>query len=169
LSFILEDLSQETDQALLQRTRTDFAKLALLALKNLPDNPEPITALRHMAEIMARVFRADGGLQAVTSILQYASKVTDLDLDHLRDYVNQTIGKQDTEAVMGMTAKQLVAEAVAEAEAKAKADMLLRQLGKKFGPVPETTAQRVRAAQASELDSWSERILDAQSLDEALR
>jgi predicted transposase/invertase (TIGR01784 family) len=47
-----------------------------------------------------------------------------------------------------------------------EAAMLLRQLERKFRPLPESARQRVQAADAETLLIWGERVLDANSLDE---
>ena len=56
------------------------------------------------------------------------------------------------------------AEGEARGEARGRAEMLLRQLRRRFQTVPEATEQRVRAASPEQLDDWSERFVDAQSL-----
>ncbi len=45
-------------------------------------------------------------------------------------------------------------------------DLLLRQLGRRFGPLPALAVYRVSNASADELIEWGERILDAESLDD---
>lgn len=70
-------------------------------------------------------------------------------------------------------AQQFGAEAVEsiykrgrEEELKRQRALLLRQLGKRFGTVPEAIAKRVARASADDLDRWGDRLLDAASLDE---
>jgi hypothetical protein len=50
----------------------------------------------------------------------------------------------------------------------AKAEVILRQLTLKFGLLPDEIQTRVRGAQAAELDLLVERILTAQTLEEAI-
>jgi flagellar biosynthesis/type III secretory pathway protein FliH len=47
-----------------------------------------------------------------------------------------------------------------------RAQILLRQLTRKFGPLSPTTQQRVNAAGTGELDTWALKLLDAKTLDE---
>ncbi|MER1967992.1 DUF4351 domain-containing protein [Castellaniella sp. GW247-6E4] len=47
-----------------------------------------------------------------------------------------------------------------------QAELLLRQLGHKFGAIPGTATERVRAATAEQLETWSLNILDATTLGE---
>ena len=49
---------------------------------------------------------------------------------------------------------------------EARQQTLLRQLQRRFGPLPEQHTQRVLAAGTAELDRWLDRILDAASVDD---
>jgi hypothetical protein len=53
-------------------------------------------------------------------------------------------------------------------EQRGEAKMLLRQIERKFGPPSETVRHRITEADSETLLAWSERILDARSLDEVL-
>lgn len=44
--------------------------------------------------------------------------------------------------------------------------LVLRQLRRRFGELPEALRERVEAAQCEELERWSDRLLAAGSLDE---
>jgi hypothetical protein len=46
--------------------------------------------------------------------------------------------------------------------------VLVRQLTRRFGPLPERATQRIEAAGRSELERWADRVLTATSLDEVL-
>ncbi|MBW7900929.1 MAG: Rpn family recombination-promoting nuclease/putative transposase [Rhodocyclaceae bacterium] len=54
------------------------------------------------------------------------------------------------------------------ARKEGQAAVLLRQLERRFGPVPEAVRERIVQADESRLLEWSDRVLDADSLDEAL-
>jgi hypothetical protein len=43
---------------------------------------------------------------------------------------------------------------------------LLRQLGRRFGSLPEDVVERVQQAGTHELEHWADRILDATSLED---
>ena len=44
--------------------------------------------------------------------------------------------------------------------------ILLRQLARRFGSLPETITTRIEAATNSDIERWADRILDATSLDD---
>ncbi len=54
----------------------------------------------------------------------------------------------------------------AEGRRKGEADLLLRQLGRLFGPLAPEVEERVRGAQAEQLLEWGERLVTSASLDE---
>ncbi len=74
------------------------------------------------------------------------------------------------EEMLSIAAREWMAEGQAkghaEGRAEGRAEMLLRQCRRKFGEVPDTVDERVRAASIDQLDEWGERVLDAGSLDE---
>ncbi len=55
-------------------------------------------------------------------------------------------------------------EGIAEGESKGKAEMLLRQLRRRFHTVPSELEARVRKADGAQLDEWSDRFVDAKVL-----
>jgi len=66
------------------------------------------------------------------------------------------------------TAQDLRAEGRVEGRVEGEANVLVRLLTRKFGPLPESTEAAIRAASLEQLDAWTDRVLDATSLDEVL-
>ncbi|NBC33931.1 MAG: DUF4351 domain-containing protein [Alphaproteobacteria bacterium] len=58
-----------------------------------------------------------------------------------------------------------LAEGKAEGTREAQVHILLRQLERRFGPVPEGIRETVEAADRETLDRWLDRILDAPTRD----
>jgi hypothetical protein len=70
---------------------------------------------------------------------------------------------------MGMTtADMLRAEGEAKGRAEEAVRILVRQLTRKFGPVPDNVRVRIDSASLEQLEVWSDRLLDAPTLDEVL-
>ena len=44
-------------------------------------------------------------------------------------------------------------------------ELVTRQLTRRFGPLPEWATARLQAADASQLEQWADRVLDAPSLE----
>ncbi|MCP4202330.1 MAG: DUF4351 domain-containing protein, partial [bacterium] len=57
-------------------------------------------------------------------------------------------------------------EGVAEGRRKGEADLLLRQLGRLYGPLAPEVEERVRGAEAEQLLEWGERLVASASLKE---
>jgi hypothetical protein len=60
------------------------------------------------------------------------------------------------------------AEGLAEGRAEHAARLLVRLLTRKFGSVPDAVRERIDAASLEQLEIWSDRVLDAPTLDELL-
>jgi hypothetical protein len=104
-------------------------------------------------------------------VVRYILEVTDTPPEHLHQMLSQ-LGPKAEEA--SMTGEQMLiekyrAEWLAAGRAEGRAEMLLRQLSVKFGPVSAEIDQRVRSADVAELDVWAERVLVAQAIDDVFR
>jgi hypothetical protein len=65
-------------------------------------------------------------------------------------------------------ARRYVAEGEVRGRAQGRAELVLKQLTLRFGPVPAAVEARIRAASIAQLDTFAERVLTARSLDEVL-
>ena len=65
-------------------------------------------------------------------------------------------------------AKQYIGVGRAEGELHGRAALLQRLLTRRFGPLATAVSERLSTASIDELDAIGERLLSAQSLDEAL-
>ncbi|CAO5163681.1 hypothetical protein FAIPA1_230086 [Frankia sp. AiPs1] len=61
------------------------------------------------------------------------------------------------------------AEGRVEGRVEGRADTLVQLLTLKFGPVPEAVLTTVRNGSADQLQTWTARVLTADSLDQLLR
>lgn len=56
----------------------------------------------------------------------------------------------------------------AEGRVEGLADTLVRQLTRRFGPLPTATIDLIHAASAEQLQAWLYLVLDATTIDEVL-
>lgn len=56
-----------------------------------------------------------------------------------------------------------------EGEARGRAELLLKLLGLRFGPLSDAVRMRVATAKIEQIDRWAERVLSARSLDDVFR
>jgi len=66
----------------------------------------------------------------------------------------------------GVWAQQWKQEGIQIGLQKGHADLLLRQIERRFGPQPAAVTERIRAAPESQLSQWALNILDAETLGE---
>lgn len=57
----------------------------------------------------------------------------------------------------------------AEGRCEERRELLLKQLGLRFGELPNEVRERVNAAEPATLETWVERVLFAQTLNEVLK
>jgi len=68
--------------------------------------------------------------------------------------------------MLSIAAREWMAEGAAIGRAEGKADTLLRLLRRRFKSLPADVEERVRTAGTGPLDDWTDRILEAQTLDD---
>ena len=66
---------------------------------------------------------------------------------------------------MDTIAETLIAENKAEWLAEGKAETLVRQLERRFGPISQDVKGRILGASVTDLETWLDAILDARDLD----
>jgi hypothetical protein len=79
-----------------------------------------------------------------------------------------TLGSEAEEAYV-TTAEMLRAEGEARGEVRGRAEALMQLLTLKFGPLPEAARGAVHAASIEELETWTARVLTADTVDHVLR
>jgi hypothetical protein len=84
---------------------------------------------------------------------------------HRLAWLAAQIGPEVEEVYMS-TADMLRAEGEAKGVGKGTARTLVRLLTRKFATVPDEVRARIDTASLEQLDTWSERVLDAETLDE---
>jgi hypothetical protein len=94
----------------------------------------------------------------------------DLVLDSLSEAAQKELRAMDPAKYQFRSdfAKRYIGLGRAEGRTEGRAELLQRQLTRRFGPLPADTIERLSAATIDELDAIGERLLAAQSLDEAL-
>jgi hypothetical protein len=109
-----------------------------------------------MDDLLALARRHDG--KERLGLFTYSLGASKAPLETLRP-IAARLGREAEEALM-TTAQDLRAEG--------EANVLVRQLTRKFGPLPESTEATIRAASPAQLEVWTDRVLVAASLDEVL-
>lgn len=161
LEFLVDDLTRCTEAELRRPGLTALAQLTHLCLVFLPqlDPIEALAALERWADLLRAVDRDEGpppGPDAVAGIAGYALKVTEIPAITLHETFERILQRPE-ETIMS-TAEKLLRQG--------RAETILRQMEKRFGPLPTETVQRVRSATPAELDRLTDCVLDARTLAE---
>lgn len=84
------------------------------------------------------------------------------------DEIEANVGDDRMSATLEHLMSKGRARGKAEGRAEGKAETLLRQLTRRFGPLPRRTQERIAAADLATLDRWLDRLLDAPELKSVL-
>jgi flagellar biosynthesis/type III secretory pathway protein FliH len=175
LSFVLDDLTDQTDEALEARQMGLEALLALWALRDARNRRRLEAAVEHWVPALARLLDGPNGRQALWTLFRYILAVADEAAAQSLAQALQARKPEAKEAIMTLAEKWFTegraegkAEGRAEGKAEGKAESLRKLLTLKFGDVPQPVLHRLANASEAELDRFTERLLSAATIDEAL-
>lgn len=163
-AFSLDDVSRCDDASLRRRDASPLAQLALASLRTLrgASVQATLTAIATWLDVVARALATPGGGERIDVLWSYVLAVSDVTDAQLRATVRPA-GPRAEESVMS-TAKRLHAKGKAEGRTEGHAELLLRQLDARFGPLPIAVVARVHAAPAADLERWAIAVLSAPTL-----
>ncbi len=176
LSFVVDDLTDRDERELRRPGMTPLAQLTLLCLECLPrcHGDEALAAIARWADLLQAVENASApplGDDAVDAIGWYLLDVTDVGLDELQMAFQQHLNRYRSpimttaERIRQEGVTEGISKGISQGMAQGQAATLLRQLQKRFGPLPEAVVARITAATQAELDRYTDRILDVDRLD----
>ena len=167
LRFVLDDISELSDEALRARALGSFPTLALWALRDARSPGRLLQTMGQWAEALGEVTLAPNGKEALVALFRYISLVTDqLTVDQLKEAVREA-APQAEETIMTI-AEQLRQEGRAEGRAEGRlegrASVLQELLEDKFGPLSQEVRVRLQSATDEQVSRWTKRILTADSV-----
>lgn len=103
--------------------------------------------------------------------MRYALVVSDTPREQLERSLREHVGEEVMNA-MKTAGEQLIEEGVAkglergrvEGRVEAQRDTLVRLLTLRFGEVPESIRERIAAATAEDLSTWTDRVITAHGI-----
>jgi hypothetical protein len=181
LRFLLVDLSRYSDErlwaAVFGRTVDATAQLALLALQSVPRNADLVQLVRRrLAPLLREVLGAPTGFRALEAFLRYTLAVSSgVDWPAFERALVVEVGPRAEEVVVA-TVRQMMDESYSKGldegrdagRAERGAELLLKQIRLRFGPIPTEAEARVRSASPDDHDRWAERVLTAATLADLL-
>ena len=175
--FLLDDVSQVSDADLRQRAMTALGTLALWCLRDVRKPGVLLRNLWRWLDLLAVVRKAPNGLAAMQAILRYVVVTTKrVNEEEIRETLQTLAASNEDE--METVADQLeemfrekgiaigFERGIERGLKQGQRRVLLRQLGRRFGEVPESLVERVNSADEETLDAWADRVLSAKTLDE---
>jgi predicted transposase YdaD len=181
LRFVLDDLRVTPDDALMERRVGDLARVALVVMKHVTSEHLLDQLVRLQAEI-SRLLATEQGRLGLSGIVWYIESVhpkldRHLIIDRLRpvvppeiaktmDSYEKTLERMYIEKFTRLAREEGVQEGHKEGRKEGQQELLLRQLTRRFGALPEAVTAQVMNADREELERWADRILDAASLDD---
>lgn len=159
LSYLLNDLTATPLEDLLARPGTPSTRILQVVLKLVPGNTRLHLELR-VLEPDLRLLDQD----ELAAVLTYILSEGDTADDDVQTLVDE-IGPEAKETYM-TTASRLRAEGRAEGRVEGQAKVLMQLMAEKFGPVPGRIVDAVRTASQDQLDTWTGRLLSADTLDD---
>jgi hypothetical protein len=168
--FLVDDLSQATDDELLSRAMGLFAALAAISMRDARSQQRAVPTLRKTLALLGELWRAPDGGRAVALLLRYYFAVTEADPVEVHELVKDI--HPQAEKLMATIAEQLSQRAREEGREEGRVEgqrrTVLKQLQLRFQPLPDDVPARIEAASAELLELWAERILTAERLEAVL-
>jgi predicted transposase YdaD len=174
LRFVLDDISEATDETLQGRAMSAPGRVALWCLRHGREPDELVRRLRGWRDLVAEVRRAPNGREALEVIWRYILAAHDRKKHKLEDVMGRLMeaaGEEATEefeSLADVLLEQGREQGRKEGEQKGERKILVKQLRLRFGELSEAVVARIRAAKPRQLERWAERVLTARSLDEVL-
>ncbi|CUB07956.1 Putative transposase, YhgA-like/Domain of unknown function (DUF4351) [Tepidiphilus thermophilus] len=168
LAYVLIDENAYSDETL-AGLKNVVAATMRLKRQQWPQDLARLTAVLH------RWFAGDAELERLLTVWIREYLLRDLrpelDVPEAHDLGEITMQlaerfKQWEEEVARKAIQQGLEKGVQKGKLEGESLLLQRQLTRRFGPLPDWAQQRLRSATSEELETWADRVLDAQRLEE---
>jgi hypothetical protein len=172
LRCVLDDLCVVTDEALDARPLTPLPRLTLGVMKYAKSRRVKGFLIAHVSD-MRILLASEHGRFWLFRLLSYTWSVSPYyDRATLLGHLTPVLGPELQQTMLTfdeLLGKESYDRGVDRGlnmgKVQGKQEILLRQLARRFGTLPESVKARVASAGADDLERWSDRILDAASLD----
>jgi hypothetical protein len=166
--YLLTDLSRYRDEEIRGAV---MVRATLLVFKYIFSD-ELRDRLQAILELLNELVRKRTGLEYLETVLRYVARAAEtLSPDELRRAVRQALTEGDT--IMPTIAEQWVQQGLEQGLqrgiSQGEALALTRLLARRFGPLPEWAEEKLAQADRAKLESWVDRVLEAQSLEDLFK
>ncbi len=156
--FVLDDLSQRTDAELRARGAPALASITLLLFKHGRQGEDLFEVWREFLDLLGELAQTQEWTMGLRAVTRYTYRVGEVPFADLAALAEEAMGPRAREVVM-TTAERLILEG--------ERRVLLRQLRQLSPPtLPAAIEQKIAKASEAELLLWTDRVIDAATLDE---
>lgn len=157
--YVLDDLSEITDQQLRKRAMTALGRFALGCLKHARTDADLIEILEGWADVICEAFATPQAVEALRLVMRYILRVNDhVKRETLGPFMGRVAGPEAEDIVM-TAGDELIQEGIEKGIEKGERRMLLRFLRMRFGGAVDAAIEsRVAAASERRIDRWVERM-----------
>jgi len=187
LRFVLDDLSQQQDDDLRARAMTALAFLVLWTLKHARRNPDFLSAMRSIMDVLVEVLLAPTGRGALSRVFRYILQVTEVDPGEFHEVLIQSAQIESSEAFMtGAEILRQEGRKQGREQGRKQGREQGRKQGRKqgrlealrsvatglleqrFETLPPWARRKIARAREDSLQRWIAGVLDAESLEDVL-
>lgn len=157
LRYVVDDLARQNDAQLESRPGPALIRLTLLLLRHGHDElPALLAFLRQVAALFNALKAPDDWRLTITYILS----ISEASSAQVLEALEPALGQDALESAV-TAAEQLRVEGILEGERR----VLLRMLRQKFGGLDPDLEKRIAAAELADLERWTRRFVEAETLD----
>ena len=169
------DLRGAREEELMLLRATSLARLTLLALKHAPRTRDLLPIIARWQALLADLDGHPYAERGIQMIFRYIFSVSNVAVDPVVEVLHSALSSKGRKTVI-TTAQKLrqegrqegLREGLEEGGQLALSRALMELLTERFGPLDETTAQRVEGATTAELGAWLRGVLTADSVESCL-
>ncbi|MCU0862977.1 MAG: Rpn family recombination-promoting nuclease/putative transposase [Planctomycetes bacterium] len=172
LELLVDNLNGRSEQALRQTALTPLVQLTMLLLTHIPGRPpaEVLAAIERWGDLLRAIEASTDpplGDDAVDAVGWYLLDATEVTQEDLQMAFSEQLNRPSTSIMSTGQRLRLEGEArgITKGISRGQAQTLQRLLVKRFGPLTEEILSKLQNASTADLDRWTDRLLDATSLD----
>ena len=174
--FLVDDLTQATDEQIFSRAMGLFAGIAAVFLRDARTPARVVPMLRRLGTMLRELWRAPNGRRAVTILLRYIWVVADVSQEEVAAVVENNL-PEARELIMTI-AERLRQEGLEQGLERGREEgmrtgmlggrirIVRRQLELRFGALGEAVVQRLESSDEAALERFAERLLTARTVEE---
>lgn len=159
--FVLDDLSQLSDTELRARGAPALASITLLLFKHGRQGEDLLEVWRTFLDLLGELAQTQEWTMGLRAVTRYTYRVGEVPFADLAALAEEAMGPKAREVVV-TTAERLLEQGRLEGVRRT----LLRLFRKRFPGATSDVEKRIGEGSEAELELWTDRVIDAATLDQ---